>query len=145
MYSNDLQGLVTLSDGIIGSGHTEEIKNNCQRSTEFHFPNIEHQLDKIVNLNEQVKKESEKYVKRNNKHLQTGDFYITKHSNLSQIHVIFHVVTNNNSKEVISSRHPVLLGLRNIIKTACSNDVTSLMIPLLLTYDMSEVCKHLYL
>ena len=103
-------------------------------------------MDNIVNLNEQVKKnESEKYVKRNTKHLQTGDFYITKHSNLSQIHVIFHVVTNNNSKEIINSRHPVLLGLRNIIKTACSNDVTSLMIPLLLTYDMSEVCRHFYM
>lgn len=39
----------------------------------------------------------------------------------------------------INSRHPVVLGLRNILKSACSNDITSLTIPLLLQYEMSEV------
>lgn len=39
----------------------------------------------------------------------------------------------------MNSRHPVLLGLRNILKTACSHDVTSLTIPLLLNYEMTEV------
>lgn len=78
---------------------------------------------------------------KSTKNLQTGDVYITRHSNLSQVHVVFHIVTDDSllSKE-INSRHPVLLGLRNILKTACSNDITSLTIPLLLQYDMTEVC-----
>lgn len=77
-----------------------------------------------------------------NKHLQSGDVYITRHSNLSQVHVVFHIVSDDSliSRE-INSRHPVLLGLRNIMKIACCNDVTSLTIPLLLQYDMTEVRK----
>lgn len=72
--------------------------------------------------------------------MQTGDVFITKHSNLAQVHVIFHMVSDDSilSKD-INSRHPVLLGLRNILKTACSHDVTSLTIPLLLQYEMTEV------
>lgn len=74
------------------------------------------------------------------KTLQTGDVFITRHSNLAQVHVIFHMVSDDSilSKDM-NSRHPVLLGLRNILKTACSHDVTSLTIPLLLNYEMTEV------
>lgn len=43
----------------------------------------------------------------------------------------------------INSRHPVILGLRNILKTACSYDVTMITIPLFLTHEMTEVTKFL--
>jgi len=39
----------------------------------------------------------------------------------------------------INSRHPVILGLRNILKTACSYDITMITIPLFLTHEMTEV------
>lgn len=39
----------------------------------------------------------------------------------------------------ITSRHPAILGLRNILKAACSNDVTSISLPLLLRHEHSEV------
>lgn len=39
----------------------------------------------------------------------------------------------------ITSRHPAILGLRNILKAACSNDVTSISIPLLLRHEITEV------
>lgn len=39
----------------------------------------------------------------------------------------------------MNSRHPVILGLRNVLKTAASYDVTTLTIPLLLTHEMTEV------
>ena len=39
----------------------------------------------------------------------------------------------------INSRHPAILGLRNILKTACCNDVTTLTIPVLLVHEMTEV------
>ncbi|KAK8722075.1 hypothetical protein OTU49_012466 [Cherax quadricarinatus] len=38
----------------------------------------------------------------------------------------------------INSRHPVILGLRNVLKVACLGDITTLTIPLLLTLTMSE-------
>uniref|UniRef100_A0A1B0BPS2 Macro domain-containing protein n=1 Tax=Glossina palpalis gambiensis TaxID=67801 RepID=A0A1B0BPS2_9MUSC len=72
--------------------------------------------------------------------LKTGDFFITKHSNLSQSHVIFHLISDEpiNSPSEITSRHPVILGLRNILKTASRHDVTTLTIPALLRHEMSE-------
>jgi len=39
----------------------------------------------------------------------------------------------------INSRHPVILGLRNILKTACLHDVTTITIPALLTHEITEV------
>lgn len=72
--------------------------------------------------------------------LKTGDFFITKHSNLSQSHVIFHLISDEpiNSPSEINSRHPVILGLRNILKTASRHDVTTLTIPALMRHEMSE-------
>lgn len=43
----------------------------------------------------------------------------------------------------INSRHPAILGLRNVLKTACSNDITTLTVPLLLAHHITEV--HLFL
>lgn len=43
------------------------------------------------------------------------------------------------SPDEINSRHPVILGLRNILKTASKYDVTSLTIPALLRHEMCEV------
>jgi hypothetical protein len=71
--------------------------------------------------------------------LRTGDFYITKHSNLSDVHVVFHLVSDESvmSSEV-SSRHPIMLGLRNILKTAYLSDITTIALPLFLSHEMSE-------
>jgi hypothetical protein len=74
--------------------------------------------------------------------LTQGDFYVTTHSNLAQVHVVFHVVADNEtilSGDAISSRHPVILGLRNVLKACSLADVTTLSIPLFLTPDMAEV------
>lgn len=71
--------------------------------------------------------------------LKSGDFYITRHSNLSQVHVVFHLVTDQTiySNEV-SSRHPVILGLRNIMKVAHWHDINTISIPLLLIHELTE-------
>ncbi|XP_017775002.1 PREDICTED: protein C12orf4 [Nicrophorus vespilloides] len=140
LYSNDLHGLVLMADNIIGSRAIKEFKDICQSSTEFHFNNIEDQLDKIISLQNEFKRSKGTADQRKStKHLQPGDFYMTKHSNLSQSHVIFHIIVDDSVKcNDINSRHPVVLGLRNILKVACSNDVTSLTIPLLLNYEMTE-------
>ena len=75
--------------------------------------------------------------------LQTGDFYITKHSNLSEIHVVFHLVTDDTIRSSdITSRHPVILSIRNIIKQCFRHDIHTLTIPLLLAHHMSEVGNY---
>lgn len=51
LYSNDLYGLVRLTDSHIDSysGMSKELIEVCQHSTEFHFPSIDDQLEKIRN------------------------------------------------------------------------------------------------
>ncbi|KAF5285284.1 hypothetical protein FQR65_LT13274 [Abscondita terminalis] len=140
LYSNDLCGLVLMTDSVIGSRLTKEFTEVCERSTEFHFPYIEDQLGIITNTIKKHQMEPSSTRNKNSKHLQPGDVYVTRHSNLAQVHVVFHMVSDDSLRGGdINSRHPVVLGLRNILKTACSNDVTSLTIPLLLQYEMSEV------
>lgn len=134
--------------------------NGC----EFHFFSNEQQIlmaSKIVkSVNNRVEKDENDEILR----LNVGDFYLTKHSNLSQAHIIFHLATNdsssidiNNSNETensdnlkllvnqslknseLSSRHPVIMGLRNILKTCISHHIQTLTFPLLLTHEMTEV------
>ncbi|XP_049783530.1 protein C12orf4 homolog isoform X1 [Schistocerca nitens] len=157
LYSSDLCGLVVLTDSHIGAftGLTKELTGVCQQSTDFHFPSVEEQLEKIK---EEVKEvvswrnahwshdhlgtltSTEQMSRRlGTKNLQTGDVYLTRHSNLAEVHVVFHMVVDDSLRSSdINSRHPVILGLRNILKTACSNDITTLTIPVLLMHEMTE-------
>lgn len=50
----------------------------------------------------------------------------------------FNIIYFIFSPSEINSRHPVILGLRNILKTASKHDVTTLTIPALLRHEMSE-------
>ncbi|XP_046826127.1 protein C12orf4 [Vespa crabro] len=150
LYSNDLCGLVLLSDNHLGSysGITKELCSICQLTTEFHFPPIDEQLEKIREDVKEVvawrqahhREGSDPQTKKPmSKTLQTGDVFITRHSNLAQVHVVFHMVVNDSLRSGdINSRHPAILGLRNILKTACCNDVTTLTIPVLLVHEMTE-------
>ena len=45
----------------------------------------------------------------------------------------------SSSSAEITSRHPAIFGLRNILKECCKHDVTTLTLPLLLSHDMTEV------
>lgn len=91
--------------------------------------------------------------------LKTGDVYLTRHSNLSQVHVVFHLVADDilqtqeiNSRLVILLfsflmfevlnflfRHPCINGLRNIIRLCYKFDITTISLPLLLLKSMTEV------
>ena len=74
--------------------------------------------------------------------LLIGDFYLTKHSNLAEVHAVFHLVTDDNlSNLTINSRHPIMIGVRNIMMAASRCNITNLVIPLLLVHEMSEVTK----
>ncbi|XP_019855488.1 PREDICTED: protein C12orf4 homolog [Amphimedon queenslandica] len=70
--------------------------------------------------------------------LEPGDFYITRHSNLSQVHVICHLVSDDKAilNPSLNTRHPIMLGLRNILRTLARNRIHKVIIPLLLTDQM---------
>ncbi|XP_050430308.1 protein C12orf4 homolog [Adelges cooleyi] len=155
LYSHDLKGLVLFTDTNnldFYSGLAKEFFDICENSTDFHFASLQDQLE-IIKSDLKAAVEDRKcngpvsnflspelQARRNkSKLLQCGDVFITKHSNLASIHLVFHMVIDDSLKSAdINSRHPVILGLRNILKAACSYDITMLTIPLFLNHEMTE-------
>ncbi|XP_004692916.1 PREDICTED: protein C12orf4 homolog [Condylura cristata] len=161
LYSTSLCGLVLLVDNRINSysGIKRDFATVCQECTDFHFPRIEEQLESAqqVVLCARTQRRSKakdandsghrnggnddkaKNADRNYLHILPGEFYITRHSNLSEIHVAFHLCVDDNVKSGnITARDPAIMGLRNILKVCCTHDITTISIPLLLVHDMSE-------
>ncbi|KAL1919277.1 uncharacterized protein VTP21DRAFT_1969 [Calcarisporiella thermophila] len=97
----------------------------CKASTEFHFDNIDKQLEAI---------ESDFPIDGKTSSIKEGDFFVTRHSNLPLNHVVFHLVVEfeSLSKSEITSRSPVLTGIRNILRTVARYDIGVLSLPLLL-------------
>ena len=47
---------------------------------------------------------------------------MTRHSNLCETHVIFHMVADDSLDNInTSSRHPVIIGLRNVLKVGATS------------------------
>uniref|UniRef100_A0A8C5MA82 FERRY endosomal RAB5 effector complex subunit 3 n=1 Tax=Leptobrachium leishanense TaxID=445787 RepID=A0A8C5MA82_9ANUR len=161
LYSTSLCGLVLLVDNRINSysGIKRDFATVCQECTDFHFPQLQEQLDVVqqvvlyaraqrnhkakhqyesANGNE-VRGDKVKNTERNHSNLLPGEFYVTRHSNLSEIHVVFHLCVDDNMRSGnISARDPAIMGLRNILKVCCTHDITTINIPLLLVHEMSE-------
>ena len=79
--------------------------------------------------------------------LTTGDFYITRHSNLSEVHVVFHLVSDDSVSGTscdLTSRHPIIVACRNILKMCFRYDVRHITLPLLLVHEMTEVCRQCF-
>ncbi|XP_021946014.1 protein C12orf4 isoform X2 [Folsomia candida] len=130
LYSSDLSGIVLLTDtepNVYNDDSVEKDLNELtNQTTDFHFESLETQL---------------KFYNQNKIELKPGDFLLTRHSNLNAAHVVFHLVCNQgslNRLDNINSRHPVILGLRNILKIACLNEVTTITVPALLAHEMTE-------
>ncbi|KHN80170.1 Uncharacterized protein C12orf4 -like protein [Toxocara canis] len=71
--------------------------------------------------------------------LQVGDVYITKHSNLATFQVMFHLVVDSALEtDDISSRHPCINGIRNVIRLSSKCGITTFSIPLLLVENTTE-------
>lgn len=159
LYSNDLCALIMMVDNRLNSytGLKRDFSKVCEQSTDFHFPDLEQQFaiieQELALANEHrhqhkhsedadkvsLKSSSSTSSEEKNKYLRAGDFYLTKHSNLSEVHVVFHLVADDSIKQSdISSRHPVILSIRNIIKLCFRYDINTLTIPLLLFNEMTE-------
>lgn len=111
LYSSGLSGMVLLSDVKPLDGFTgiaQDFADVCHQTTEFHFPTLDFQLQNLkLQIGEavawraqKVKSGDQQLVKRSgtSKNLQSGDLYITKHSNLSQVHVVFHMLVDDTVK-----------------------------------------------
>ncbi|XP_054034837.1 protein C12orf4 homolog isoform X2 [Dryobates pubescens] len=154
LYSTSLCGLVLLVDNRISSysGIKRDFATVCQECTDFHFPGIQEQLEIVqkVVLKARAQRSSTenkssgnedklKNTERNQSNILPGEFYITRHSNLSEIHVAFHLCVDDNVRSGnVTARDPAIMGLRNILKVCCTHDITTISIPLLLVHDMSE-------
>ncbi|XP_035674348.1 protein C12orf4 homolog [Branchiostoma floridae] len=165
LYSNTLCGLVLLVDNRVNAytGIKRDFSSACQQSTDFHFPALQDQFSSIqedlvransCRLARQAAREEEEENGSNGSadseksksksfsdlnRLQAGDFYITRHSNLAEVHVVFHLVADDSLRSTnINARNPTILGLRSILKVACRHDILTLTVPLLLVHEMGE-------
>ncbi|CAH0720983.1 unnamed protein product, partial [Brenthis ino] len=142
LYSHELCGAVVLADARARSPL-------LRAPTDHHFPDTDAQLRHILDaVKEPAERRNQERLKaaggargaRARRALQPGDVCVTRHSNLAEAHVLFHLVVDDESLKSgdITSRHPAILGLRNVLKAACCNDVTSVAIPLLLRHEITE-------
>ncbi len=71
----------------------------------------------------------------------TGDYYFTRHSNLSKVHAVFHLVTDESAimSSALRSRHLVMVGLKNCLYTATRHDFYTITVPLFLVHTMQPV------
>ncbi|KAL6107148.1 uncharacterized protein ACO6RY_10840 [Pungitius sinensis] len=159
LYSSSLCGLVLLVDNRVNSysGIKRDFATVAKECTDFHFPFLEAQLDEVQQVllyaraqrSSKQKEQPEvarnggddksKNVERNPSNILPGEFYISRHSNLSEVHVVFHLCVDDNVRSGnITARDPAIMGLRNILKVCCTHDVTTITVPLLLVHDMSE-------
>ncbi|KAF3689109.1 Protein C12orf4 -like protein [Channa argus] len=163
VYSTSLCGLVLLVDNRVNSysGIKREFATVAKECTDLHFPCLEEQLEEVqqvvlyaraqrsskqkdqpvVSFNEITRngEDKSKNVERNSSNILPGEFYISRHSNLSEVHVVFHLCVDDNVRSGnITARDPAIMGLRNILKVCCTHDITTVTIPLLLVHDMSE-------
>ncbi|KAI7688529.1 hypothetical protein SSS_01298 [Sarcoptes scabiei] len=139
LYSDSLSAAVLLADNSLSnSNFGSHFFQSISRTSENHFPSVKTQIDLIrsdlMNGCKHLNKER-KFIDR----LKVGDVYVTKHSNLSDVHLVFHMATDDSIKNIdINSRHPVILGLRNILKIAFIYDISNIYLPLLLLHRMDE-------
>lgn len=160
LYSSSLCGLVLLVDNRVNSysGMKRDFATVSQECTDFHFPRLEEQLEVVqqVVLYGRAQRTSRhrdqpevprngggedktKNLERNPSNILPGEFYISRHSNLSEVHIVFHLCVDDNVRlGNITARDPAIMGLRNILKVCCTHDITTITIPLLLVHEMSE-------
>ncbi|XP_028170012.1 protein C12orf4 homolog [Ostrinia furnacalis] len=151
LYSTELSACVLISDRV-----PPDALPAAAAATEHHFPSVDAQLREIADrIKEPAEARNAQRLREQQSNgntvgtaskarwrqaMQPGDALVTRHSNLADVHVVFHLLADDAPLRTgdITSRHPAILGLRNILKAACCNDVTSISIPLLLRNDLSE-------
>uniref|UniRef100_A0A8R1HUV5 Tubulin--tyrosine ligase-like protein 5 n=1 Tax=Caenorhabditis japonica TaxID=281687 RepID=A0A8R1HUV5_CAEJA len=167
LYSRNLSAttLLVQKDPIMHVSSSSDFFKICEQSTELHFDNLGEQLKKVAKSNrernawraDRIDEETAKLISegktppeqpaiasalRQDSTCTVGDVYITKHSNLHKVQIVYHLVVDEALQSAeINSRHPCLAGVRNIIRTAARYNTNTIHIPLLLI-DRPEEVKH---
>ena len=163
LYTNSLSGAIMLVDNRLNiySGNTQKLSKICEVSPEFHFPLLEQQLSivrqKLLSPEEVRRRTPTNYlidetvpestIKEDKSSgdliIPTGTCYITRHSNLKQVHTILHLVsTQKEIHDNLSSRDSLLIGLKLSLKIAAENNVDNLYVPVLLCHSLDSSMNH---
>ncbi|KAJ3351223.1 hypothetical protein HDU83_009041 [Entophlyctis luteolus] len=138
LYSDSLSGCVLLVKKSelfgygIGKTANQDIIRHCKQRTEFHFDDIELQLKKAI--------EECPIDNLGNPMICDGDFFVTRHSNIPEVHVLFHLIIPETRAAVaeFSSQTDVMLGYRNILKLARDYKILNLTIPVIFQPAVEE-------
>lgn len=119
----ELEGTTPANSAYLGGrGSNKHLFKACKENHELHFDSIQDQLTAAIDFITGPKRA---------KQLQEGDLLVTRHSGLPAIHLILHLVVNDDSLVApLSSQSPVLQGLRNAIKLLDVCTVSHLTLPL---------------
>ncbi|RIA85821.1 hypothetical protein C1645_830227, partial [Glomus cerebriforme] len=132
LYSQNLTAIILLltpkdwPQYKLGKSANKEFFERCKESTEFHFDEVETQLKAI--------EKDYPIDGSDGPSLREGDFFITRHSNLPLVHVVFHLVIDFESiqESELTNRSRVIDGLRNILRTVNRFDITTISLPFLM-------------
>jgi len=136
LFSNNLTGLVVMGDPSLSyKGRTEAaLLELSETSTDPIFESLTSQISR-----------TQAETIGSDKKLEIGDFFITKHSNLGEYHVLFHYMgEDTRSPSFVAQSLPIpsdsalLEGLRNIFEIVFQYDITSITLPLLLCEDLPD-------
>ncbi|EPZ34421.1 hypothetical protein ROZALSC1DRAFT_29293 [Rozella allomycis CSF55] len=101
-----------------GYSENQEIISQCLESTEHHFDSFDKQIQAAIKM-------------RKGTDIKEGDFFITRHSNLPKIHVLFHLVTNSTQAVDLNSRSLLISNLKSILRVCHRNEINTVSLPLL--------------
>lgn len=158
LYSRNLSGTTLLvpRDPMMHINSSSDFFKICEQSTDLHFDSLAEQLKKTLAANrernswkaDKIDEETSKLIAegktppeqlvpssalRQDPTCTVGDVYITRHSNLHKVQIVYHLVVDETLQSLeINSRHPCLAGVRNIIRTAARYNTSTIHIPLLL-------------
>lgn len=147
IYSSNLTAMVLIADPSMAcdSPTYADFFALASLSTELHFESAHDQIEAIRS---QVLPPSEEIIlpygasrtpSAPPQKLQPGDFFVTTHSNLGKVQVVFHMVGERQNME--QSWPQLLAGLKNIMTVASHYDITTLSVPIHL---VEPEFKHLY-
>ncbi|KAF2077034.1 hypothetical protein CYY_001666 [Polysphondylium violaceum] len=138
LYSDSLSALILLVDPELS--FSSQIEKNwikyCNMSTELHFDPVDKQIEQVKQSLMNSGSNDSGYSKT--PILHNGDFFITKHSNLSDVQVVFHLVVDSKHRtplgdSLLPTTSDISKGLRNILLTASKYGIGKITIPIALT------------
>lgn len=146
IYSSNLTAMVLITDPSMAcdSPTYSDFFALASLSTELHFESAHDQIEMVRSqvlppVDDTSVPGTGSRTTAPPQKLQPGDFFVTTHSNMGKVQVVFHMVGERQNME--NSWPQLLAGLKNIMTVASHYDITTLSIPTLL---VEPEFRHLY-